>query len=43
LTLRAAFQLPLRRTEGLVGSIIHLLGGGGKTTRSRDIVTAKQL
>jgi hypothetical protein len=26
LTLRAVFRLPLRQTEGLVGSIIHLLG-----------------
>lgn len=26
LTLRAAFRLPLRQTEGLVGSILHLLG-----------------
>ena len=26
LTLRALFRLPLRQTEGLVGSIIHLLG-----------------
>jgi hypothetical protein len=26
LTLRAAFQLALRQTEGLIGSIIHLLG-----------------
>src|SRR3954470_5176358 len=26
LTLRAVFRLPLRQTEGLIGSIIHLLG-----------------
>ncbi len=26
LTLRAVFQLALRQTEGLIGSIIHLLG-----------------
>jgi Transposase DDE domain len=26
LTLRPVFRLPLRQTEGLVGSIIHLLG-----------------
>ncbi|EWY35942.1 transposase ISSpo9 [Skermanella stibiiresistens SB22] len=26
MTLRAVFRLPLRQTEGLVGSIIHLLG-----------------
>ncbi len=26
LTLRAVFHLPLRQTEGLIGSIIHLLG-----------------
>jgi hypothetical protein len=26
LTLRAVFRLALRQTEGLIGSIIHLLG-----------------
>jgi hypothetical protein len=26
LTLRAVFRLPLRQTEGLIGSVIHLLG-----------------
>ena len=26
LTLRAVFQLPLRQTEGLIGSLLHLLG-----------------
>jgi len=26
LTLRAAFRLPLRQTEGLIGSIVRLLG-----------------
>src|SRR4028119_1088253 len=26
LTLRAVFRLPLRQTEGLIGSILHLLG-----------------
>src|SRR6187551_131412 len=26
LTLRAVFRLPLRQTEGLIGSVLHLLG-----------------
>jgi len=40
LTLRAVFRLPLRQTEGLVGSIVQLLGVGlAVPDHSRGTVT----
>ena len=36
LTLRAVFRLALRQTEGLIGSILRLLGSGSGSARSLD-------